>query len=56
MTSTAIQEQIQEQIKALKAATDKAVESKEAAIKYLTESGIIRKEEELRNLNKDQKA
>lgn len=46
MTEKAIQEQIQEQINGLVETTNKAVKSKQSAIKYLKESGIIDKVEE----------
>jgi hypothetical protein len=43
MTPTNVQEQIREQLAALRRTTDKATESKEAALKYLEEAGISTK-------------
>jgi len=37
---------IQTQIEAIKKATEKALQSKEAALKFLTDAGIIKEEEE----------
>ncbi len=51
MNQAAPQQQIQEQINALRAATEKATESKEAAIRYLVSAGII-DEKEKRELEK----
>ena len=46
MTERDTKYQIEEQIKALKMATDKATKSKEAANEYLIEAGIITQEKE----------
>ncbi len=51
MTQLAFQEQIEKQINALKVATDEAVQSKETAIKYLSDAGII-SDKEKRELEK----
>ena len=44
MTSEAIQKQIEETITALKITTANATKSKEAALKYLIDAGIIEAE------------
>ena len=46
---------IQEQIEAIKKATDKAAQSKEAALKFLADAGIIEIQEKSENRNKKKK-
>ena len=53
LTQTAIQEQIQQQINALKAATKKAVRSRKTAIKYLADAGLLRDKEDSEEKQKE---
>jgi hypothetical protein len=55
MTSEAIRKQIEETISALQKTTAKATKSKEAAIKYLVEAGIIKAEKPAKHAIKGKK-
>ena len=46
---------IQEQIKSIKKATDKALKSKEAARKFLADADIIEEKDSSKHLNKKKK-
>jgi hypothetical protein len=55
MTPTTVKQQIQEQIDALKKTTAKATESREAAIKYLQDTGIYTEKKVTKFEKKDNK-
>jgi len=46
---------IQEQIEIIKKATDRAAQSKESALKFLTDAGIIEKQKEEKKSDKKKK-
>ena len=54
MTEKETQQQIDEQLKALRKATNEAIKSKEAANKYLIEAGIIMDTKESRFIQQNQ--
>jgi hypothetical protein len=55
MTSESIRRQIEETIAGLKKTTAEATKSKEAAIKYLIEAGIIEAERPVKKISKRKK-
>ncbi|MCY7421634.1 MAG: hypothetical protein LH478_07810 [Chitinophagaceae bacterium] len=54
MTEKETQQQIDEQLKALRKATNEAIKSKEAANRYLIEAGIITDTKESRFIQQNQ--